>query len=121
MQEKKSNIRATLLGALGLIVCTVPPAIATLTYFPLWKSSADKIIAGGVALLLILSAAPLFKWIKRRFATVASYVMWLILFLLFFSLSKIADEMTVISFVGFISNILGALILHIARRGRSET
>ena len=36
------------------------------------------------------------------------------LFVLFFVLSKIADEMTVIAFVGFVSNLLGALLFKLS-------
>lgn len=118
--EKKTNLYGVLLYALGLIICIAPPAVATLTYFPFWRDSDEKAIAGGVLLLLILSAYPLFKWMKRHFSTVASYVLWLILFLLFFSLSKIADEMTVISFIGFVSNLIGALIFYISKRERDK-
>jgi nicotinamide riboside transporter PnuC len=46
----------------------------------------------------------------------SSYFLWLILFLLFFALSKIADQMTVISLVGFIGNLLGAICFFIAKR-----
>ena len=106
---------------MGLLFCILPPAAATLSYFPLWQSdSPEKTIAGGTALLLILSVYPLYKWIRRRFSSVSAYIMWLILFLLFFALSKIADEMTVICFVGFISNLIGAIILRFAKRGAKE-
>ena len=46
--------------------------------------------------------------------------MWLVSFLIFFCLSRIADEMTVISFVGFVGNLIGALFFHLGRRERSE-
>ena len=46
--------------------------------------------------------------------------MWLIAFILFLSLSRIADEMTVISFVGLISNLIGSLIFKLARRYGKE-
>jgi Co/Zn/Cd efflux system component len=48
------------------------------------------------------------------FHSPAAYVMWLIAFLLFFSLEKIAHEMTVISFVGFLSNLCGAVLFKFA-------
>ncbi len=47
--------------------------------------------------------------------------MWFLCFALFFSLSKIADEMTVISFVGFVSNLIGAGVFKLAgRSGENE-
>ena len=47
----------------------------------------------------------------------SSYLLWLIMFLLFITLSKIGEQMTVISFVGFISNLLGAICFKLAKRG----
>ena len=47
-------------------------------------------------------------------------MVWLVLFVLFFMLSKIANEMTVISFVGFVSNVTGAILFYIAKRIREK-
>ena len=101
----------------GFMLCILPPAVCTLMYFPLWKEVGyESCIAGGTALLLALSAIPLHKLIKRFFESYSSYMIWLILFLLFLALSKIADQMTVISLVGFIGNLLGAICFYFARR-----
>lgn len=97
---------------LGLIVCAVPPIVCTLLYFPLWKSAgAEHLLSGGTALLIILAAIPFYKYIRRALESAASYVMWLVVFLFCFLLSKVIAEVTVIAFVGFISNLVGALIL----------
>lgn len=108
------------LHILGLLLCILPPAACTLCYFPLWRYDSGKTVVGAVALLLTLSAMPLFKLMKRRLDSVASYVLWLALFLLFFLLARIADEMTVISFYGFIGNLLGAIVMRVAD-GKRET
>ena len=42
--------------------------------------------------------------------------MWLFTFILFYTMSRIADEMTVISLVGAISNAIGAILFRIAGR-----
>ena len=105
------------LHILGFSLCVLPPAICTLSYFPLWKEVGyESCIAGGVALLLILCALPIYKLIKRVLTSYSSYFVWLMLFLLFFGLSKIADQMTVISLVGFIGNLLGAICFMLAKR-----
>jgi len=104
------------LHILGLLLCVAPPAICTLCYFPLWRGNSEKTVVGGVVLVLILSAIPFFKYLKKKLTEVASYIMWLILFVLFFFLSKISDEMTVISFFGFVGNLLGALCFKIERK-----
>lgn len=94
---------------------------ATLSYFPLWtEGGGEYSVAGGCALLLVLCAIPLFKFIKRALFSFASYFLWLFLFLIFMALSKIADQMTVISFVGFIGNLLGALCFKLAKRKSAE-
>ena len=120
MNKKRSFANLTL-HILGIIVCVVPPALATLCYFPLWKiSGSSHTLAGGCALLLILSARPLFKYTRRLLSSPSSYVSWLLLFLLFFLTEKIAYEMTVISFIGLISNLLGAVLFRIAERTRKD-
>ena len=101
----------------GLLLCIVPPAICTMMYFPLWKEAGvASCIAGGGALILVLCAVPLLKMIRRWLTSMSAYFMWLLMFLLFFALSRIADQMTVISFVGFVGNLLGALCFRLAKR-----
>ena len=118
MKQRKTNPFAYFcLHIIGFLLCIVPPAICTLSYFPLWKEVGyQNCIAGGVALLLVLSVIPLYKLLRRSLMSFSSYLMWLVLFLIFFGLSKIADQMTVISLVGFIGNLLGAICFFVAKR-----
>ena len=118
MKQRKTNLFAYFcLHIIGFLLCIVPPAICTLSYFPLWKEVGyQNCIAGGVALLLVLSVIPLYKLLRRFLMSFSSYLMWLVLFLIFFGLSKIADQMTVISLVGFIGNLLGAICFFVAKR-----
>lgn len=118
MKHKKPNVFVSLaLHFVGFLFCILPPAICTISYFPLWKDVGYKnCIAGGAALVLALSAIPIYKLIKRWLQSFSAYIMWLILFLAFFALSRIADQMTVISLVGFIGNLIGAIIFRIAKR-----
>lgn len=117
-KSSKNNIFVSFgLHITGFLLCIVPPAVCTLAYFPLWQEVGYKnCIAGGVALLLALCAIPLFKLIKRWLESYSSYILWLMLFLIFFGLSRIADQMTVICFVGFIGNILGSVCFWLAKR-----
>ena len=114
----RTNVFVSLgLHILGFLLCILPPAICTLSYFPLWREVGyESCIAGGAAILLILCALPIYKLIKRMLTSYSSYLLWLVLFLLFFALSRIADQMTVISLVGFIGNLLGAICFFIAKR-----
>jgi hypothetical protein len=91
--------------------------LAVLSYFPIWVAEGgESVLSGVTALLLILSALPLYRALKHLLRSPSAWVMWLICFLLFLLLSKIADEMTVISFVGLLSNLIAAVIFRAARR-----
>lgn len=121
---KKAKRRAFWLRALALAVCTLPVAVCVLLYFPRWQRlGGGSIISGFFLLLLILCAVPLFNYVKTRLATPAAHTMWFIAFLIFFTLASIANEMTVISFVGFISNLCGSFIFRWAdgiEKGKDE-
>ena len=111
------------LQVLGFLFCILPPTICTMLYFPLWNEcEGGKSLAGGCALLLTISLYPLIKYLRKTLSSVSSYVIWLAIFIAFLLLSKIADEMTVISFFGFIGNLVGAICFAIdkARRRRDE-
>lgn len=117
--NKNKNFVNNILHMSGYLICILPPAICTICYFPLWKESA-KALSGGVLLLLILAALPLYKMLKERIKSPSAYTVWLILFVIFFTLAKIAEEMTVISFIGFISNLFGAFVFKIADRSKKD-
>ena len=109
------------LTLLGILVSVVPTAGAILLYFPVWKSAgAVSVVSGFGILLLTLASVPIFRIIKERFKSPSAHVMWLVLFILFFALSKIADQMVVISFVGFISNFISSFIFRAARSNKNE-
>ena len=114
-------MRKILLTLLGVAVSTIPVAVCALSFVPIWKHRGDGAALSGFALiLLLLSFVPLFKLVKKMLTSPAAHTMWLICFILFFCLSKIADEMTVISFVGFVSNLIGAAIFKLADRRIDE-
>ncbi len=116
MKISKSRVFAKYgLHILGFLLSVLPPVLATLFYFPLWRESG-QVISGGVLFLLLLSALPLYKLIREKLRSPAAYTIWGILFILFFALSRIAREMTVISFFGFSGNALGALCFNIGKR-----
>ncbi len=99
----------------ALAFSTMPPTAATLLYFPLWRSEgAATLLSGTVLLLLLISLMPIGRVLKRFLRSPAVHTVWFIAFIFFFALSRIADELTVISFVGFIGNIIGALLFKLA-------
>ena len=111
--------RGIILGIIGLILSTVPTVICVLSYFPLWQERGSECVLSGIALLLILlSLVPLIRIIKGKLRTPSAYMIWLMIFMLFASLSRIADQMTVISFVGFLSNLIGSVFFKLSKRYR---
>lgn len=115
---RESNFsRGVILRVLGLCFSIVPPALAILFYFPIWIERGGEYALSGFAALLMLAAfVPLLKLIRRVFSTVSGYTLWLAVFLVFFCVSRIADEMVVISFIGFIGNIIGAVLYRLGER-----
>ena len=117
----KFTPKRILLFLIGLAVCTLPVLIAAFSYFPTWTERGDgSVISGILLLIVILAATPIFKALKMLFRSPAAYLMWLVAFAIFFSLERIAHEMTVISLVGFISNLCGALIFRLCAKEKRD-
>jgi hypothetical protein len=117
MGTQNNFIKIAVIRSLALLVCIAPPLIATVSYFPIWMIRGDAYVLSGFALCLaMLSLIPFYKHLSKILRSPSAYTVWLILFIVFFLLSRIADEMTVISFIGFICNLLGALLFRLARR-----
>lgn len=121
-QKNKVKYANIYLHILGYLLCIVPPLVCTLTYFPLWGDAGDFKLNALCAVIIILAIFPIIKLVRRLLRSDATYVLWLILFICFYALSRIADEMTVISFVGFVSNSVGALLMKAGgkRNGRES-
>ncbi len=120
--KQNNAIKRSVLRVIALTVCILPPAIATISYFPLWVVREDTSILSGMALLVLtVVLVPLMKYIREKMASPSAPVLWMVSFLLFFLLSKIAAEMTVISLIGFISNLIGAILFKLADRFTTVT
>ncbi len=115
---KRMSPKSKILAFIGLIFCTVPVILSILFYFPVWEARGGGAVISGFTLLLILvSLVPMFNTLKRFLRSPAAHTMWFIAFIIFFILSNIAEEMTVISFVGFIGNLLGAVFFRLSGKG----
>jgi len=113
----KRDFVSVSLHILGSLLCTLPPAVCTVLYFPMWQTAGGgRAFSGVCAFFVIISALPLYKALKALFRSPASYLVWTLIFLFCFLFSRIAEEATVISFVGAVSNILGAVLFRIAKR-----
>lgn len=104
-----------ILRAAGALAATVPPAAATLAYFPLWMARGGEYVLSGLALtLLILSVLPLRNAVKKYLRSPSVTLVWFLSFILFFALSKIAEQVTIISFFGLVGNLACTLLYKLA-------
>lgn len=116
-----SSPKSFFLKLIALLVCIVPTVIATLSYFPVWKSrSSGALLSGFTVLILLICFSPLLKAVKRFLISPSVFTVWLVLFVTLVLIRSIAYEMTVISFVGMISNLFGSLLFKLSRRVQSE-
>ena len=117
MPTGNNPAKRLLFNTLGVCTSVIPVAVTIFSYFPLWIEREDASILSGISLLLIGAAlVPLFAYFRQALRSASAPVMWFILFVIFFLLSKIAHEVTVISFVGFITNLIGTLLFNLAQR-----
>ena len=120
-KEKRKTVRSIILKSLGLILCVLPVTVCIFLYFPVWQAKGGEVLLSGIALLLLLLAIlPLYKTVKEALRSPAAYTVWLIIFIAFLLLSRIADEMVVISFTGFVGNALGAVCFKLAEKRKNE-
>ena len=116
MVTKANPTKRLFFNALGLAVSIIPVTAAILSYFPVWARRADSSILSGISLVLVaIALVPLYKHVRTALRSPSAPMMWFFSFLVFLLLSRIADEMTVISFVGFVTNVLGSLCFKRAR------
>lgn len=110
--------KALLLRAAALIISVVPVAAVTLNYFPIWRErGSGTLISGFTVFLIVLCIYPILKAIKHVLRSPSVFMMWLFLFTVFMLIDSIAYEMTVISFVGTVSNLIGGILFKLAKRG----
>ena len=99
---------------LGFALCILPPALATLEYFPLWLKDGERIRSALALFLLLLCAIPLWKQVKRLLSSPSIWSVWLILWLFFSLFSSLVEGLTVISFMGFLGGVPGAIFLRLS-------
>ncbi len=122
MLSRNNPAKRLLFSSLGLAISIIPVVVATLSYFPLWLAREDASALSGICVLLIGAAlVPMYKYLGRMLRSPSAPLMWFSVFVVFLLLSKIANEMTVISFVGFTTNLIGSVFFKLAERyGRED-
>ena len=113
--------KANILHVVGLALCIIPPLVTVLLCFPLWvERSSASTISGTALVLLILCCIPFYKSVLAYIRSAATPVLWLLVFAFCYAFNSIADELTLISFVGMISNLAGAVLYKIEKRYKKE-
>lgn len=109
------------LSVFGYVLCIVPPALATLEFFPLWLTDGEKSISALSLLLLCISAVPLFRAYRRHVKTPSAILLWLALFLLMTAFRSIVNEIRCVALVGLVSSLPGTLCIFFAKRIKDKT
>ena len=117
---KKQTKYATL-NIIGTLFCTLPPIICTLQYFPIWvRQGGEVAISGFSVLLLLLCCIPFHRQIKAYLKSPSAWMMWLVFYAACASLGNIIHAVESIAFVGFIGNVVGAVLFKWRDRYKEE-
>ena len=112
-----SKAKGKILCFLAIILDVGAPLIATLMYFPLWVDrSAEATVSGMFVFLGLISAIPLFRIIKEQLRSPSAWLIWMLVFILFAALEAIVFEVKIIALVGFVANIIGAIIYKLGKK-----
>ena len=110
-------LRYFVFRTLGIIFSVIPPMLCTLLYFPIYaEASAEKLLSLGTLTLLLIAFLPLTRIVAARLKSPSATLIWLAIFLLFYLLGRIAAEMTVVSFFGFIGNLIGSVFFALSKK-----
>lgn len=107
----KNSTKGFILKTTAIVIDVAVPIVATLTQFPLWVEHSAEATMSGVCLVLIgLSVIPFFKVLKEYFKSPSSWVIFGLIFMFLLLLRSILDQMLIVSFAGFVANIIGAAL-----------
>lgn len=119
--KSKKTLTSIIFWLVGMLLSVGAPLVATLSFFPIWVAQGGEFVVSGFTLLIaIICALPLYRWLKGGLASPSGITIWLVLFLIFFALARVADEMTVVAFVGFIGNVLGGIAFRLGKKFTEE-
>lgn len=101
----------------GLVLSILAPFIATLTQFPMWTQNADpKQVSAMFIVMAAICALPLMKHFKQALKSPSAIAVWVFPFLVTWGLSQIIKQVMIISLVGMIANIIGAVLCGIGNK-----
>lgn len=101
----------------GLVLSILAPFIATLTQFPMWTQNVDpKQVSAMFIVMAVICAVPLMNHFKQALKSPSAIAVWVFLFLVTWGLSQIIKQVMIISLVGMIANIIGAVLCGIGNK-----
>ncbi|MCQ2385342.1 MAG: hypothetical protein MJ078_01510 [Clostridia bacterium] len=113
-------MKRALLKTAGYLCCTVPAALASLEFFPVWLADRTQTISVFGIIVLFLTVLPFWKGVKRFLQSPSLWVLWLILLLGLLLLRSIAEELITVSAIAFPTSLLGALFFKLAEKERRK-
>lgn len=117
----QTRTKALLCNISAMILCIVPPVIATLEHFPIWLASGGEVMFSGLGIvLLVLCALPFKRQTTQYLRSPAAWVMWLCIFVFATLFSNIIKDIAAISLVAFVSNLAGAILFKMRDKYNSE-
>ena len=105
-----------LLRPVGLLLCILPPVLATLEHFPLWLSDGRTAVSAVAVLLLLLAAVPLVRLVRTHLRSPSAWMLWLVLWVILALFRPILAAVETIALVSFPTSLLGALCFRLARK-----
>lgn len=104
---RRTKARVLKCGAVLLDIAS--PLVAVISQFPIWvERSPGATVSGLFIVLALLCAVPAFKALTKHINTPGMPIVWTVIFVLLFALSRIIDEILVVCVVGIVSNLVGA-------------
>lgn len=101
----------------GLVLSILAPFIATLTQFPVWTKEVDpKQVSAMFVVMAVVCAVPLLNHFKQALKSPSAIAVWVFLFLVTWGMSQIIKQVMIISLVGMIANIIGAILCGIGNK-----
>lgn len=111
----KTKGRVLKTSAIGIDV--IAPLWATIAQFPVWvERSAGATVSGLFIVIAFLCCIPFYKIIFKWLKSPSIPILWTVIFVLLYALSRIIEQMLVVCVVGIFSNYIGAVLYKIGTR-----
>lgn len=112
-----AKTKALILKSTAVGIDVIAPLVATIAQFPVWvEKSAGATVSGLFIVMAFLCCIPFYRAIFSWLKSPSAPLMWTVIFVLMYALSRIIDQMLTVCLVGIISNCIGAVIYKIGKK-----